>query len=65
MITYKANPDKEDIKSVAMALIKKHSCLKERRSSAEWYGWKLSWTWICEKSKSSLNSVKNTFSQIC
>lgn len=45
MFAYKAYPDKEEIKSVAIALVGKHPCLKERGSSAGWNGWKLSLTW--------------------
>lgn len=39
---YEVHPDKEQIKSVAIALVEKHPCLKEKGSTDGWYNWKLS-----------------------
>ncbi|XDV38259.1 hypothetical protein PO909_007703 [Leuciscus waleckii] len=57
VFAYKAYPDKEEIKSVAIALVEKHPCLKERGSAAGWYGWKLSLTWKMGNYRSKLRDV--------
>lgn len=57
VFAYKAYPDKEEIKSVAIALVEKHPCLKERGSTAGWYGWKLSLTWKMGNYRSKLRDA--------
>lgn len=57
VFAYKAYPDKEEIKSVAVALVEKHPCLKERGSAAGWYGWKLSLTWKMGNYRSKLRDA--------
>ncbi|XP_057192279.1 sterile alpha motif domain-containing protein 3-like isoform X2 [Triplophysa rosa] len=57
VFAYKAYPDKEEIKSVAIALVEKHPCLKERGSAAGWYGWKLSLTWKMGNYRSKLRDA--------
>lgn len=57
VFAYKAYPDKEELKSVAVALVEKHPCLKERGSAAGWYGWKLSLTWKMGNYRSKLRDA--------
>lgn len=57
VFVYKAYPDKEEIQSVAIALVEKHPCLNERGSAAGWYGWKLSLTWKMGNYRSKLRDA--------
>uniref|UniRef100_A0A3Q0RR89 Uncharacterized protein n=1 Tax=Amphilophus citrinellus TaxID=61819 RepID=A0A3Q0RR89_AMPCI len=39
--SFKAYPGNDDFKSVAIALIEKHPCIKEPGFTSGWYGWKI------------------------